>query len=258
MFLPRNVSYFFSRRSPGSLPSEFSNFIMDGSISTYGICAANNYRDMLLHDETVATVSTAGAGTHQRQQKRIADIARISGTTPRYGAVFAKLTHHYNLTSVLELGTSLGIGSMYFAKANSNVHVTTVEANPTMANFTQKMFDKLNMQRIKIVNSDFGDFLNNNMHRNQKFDIAFIDGNHKGNALLHYYNTLNINMLSQRNIVIIDDINWSNDMFRAWQKITNMDGNKLYINMFRLGIVMSGFDVGRGKYCATIKNKISK
>ncbi|MBO8152848.1 MAG: class I SAM-dependent methyltransferase [Candidatus Marinimicrobia bacterium] len=66
-------------------------------------------------------------------------------------------------------------------------------------------------------------------------DFAFIDGNHDGNSTINYYNQIAPN-LSNEAIIIFDDIMWSINMFKAWNKIRKDSRVSLSINIFRLGI----------------------
>ena len=69
-----------------------------------------------------------------------------------------------------------------------------------------------------------------------KFDLVFIDGNHKKEATLRYFNLL-LPYVHSNSIVIFDDIRWSNEMEMAWCEIYSHKNIKLSIDLFNLGIV---------------------
>ena len=79
---------------------------------------------------------------------------------------------------------------------------------------------------------------------NISFDLVFIDGNHRYEATLKYFELLK-NNLSDSALVIFDDIHWSSGMRRAWQEICSQKGIVFSINFFKLGIIV--FDPKQSK-----------
>jgi len=66
--------------------------------------------------------------------------------------------------------------------------------------------------------------------------MIFVDGNHTYKATVRYFNAfkgIHCNSI----IMIFDDINWSNDMLRAWKKIRNSSNTGIIIDLYRMGII---------------------
>jgi predicted O-methyltransferase YrrM len=51
-----------------------------------------------------------------------------------------------------------------------------------------------------------------------QYDLIFIDGNHRGAALIRYVNEL-APCLSEKGVIVCDDIHWSRDMEAAWDEL---------------------------------------
>jgi predicted O-methyltransferase YrrM len=68
-------------------------------------------------------------------------------------------------------------------------------------------------------------------------DLAFIDGNHRLEPTLHYFNTL-LPRLSSASALIFDDIHWSAEMEAAWTAIKSDPRVWLTIDIFFLGFVV--------------------
>ena len=74
--------------------------------------------------------------------------------------------------------------------------------------------------------------------------MVFIDGNHRYEATLKYFELLK-NNLSNNAIVVFDDIHWSSGMRRAWREICTQKGIVFSINFFKLGLII--FDPKQSK-----------
>jgi predicted O-methyltransferase YrrM len=68
------------------------------------------------------------------------------------------------------------------------------------------------------------------------FDFVLIDGDHRGEALKSYFQTIKPR-LSQNAIVMIDDIRWSEDMFKAWKDILHDDTVTCSLDYFKFGLL---------------------
>jgi predicted O-methyltransferase YrrM len=67
-------------------------------------------------------------------------------------------------------------------------------------------------------------------------DMAFIDGNHRYEPTLRYFNML-MTKAQEYTILIFDDIYWSPEMTDAWQAIKSDPRVSLTIDIYRFGIV---------------------
>ena len=67
-------------------------------------------------------------------------------------------------------------------------------------------------------------------------DFVFIDGNHRKEATLNYFNWC-MPKLSENGILIFDDIYWSKGMKEAWQEIKMHPQVTVTIDLFWIGLV---------------------
>lgn len=189
----------------------------------------NKYRIKLLQNDSTITFTDHGAGsrTNQGEIRSIKEIAKISGTPPKYTNVLSKIIDLYSSKKVLELGTSLGIGTLSL-KSQSNI-VTTLEGDDNVFNFTQK---QLTDPQINFTHTLFDEFIKNDQ---TIYDVIFIDGNHSKQATLKYAKELQKNS-HEDSIFIFDDINWSDGMKEAWQEIIKSQDFNVTIDIFKFGI----------------------
>lgn len=163
----------------------------------------------------------------------VSQIAAKSLKHPRYARLLFRLVNFMNYTDILELGTSLGITTLYLSAATKG-SVITIDASEAIS----KIASGLNEEHRKInyrMNS-FDKELPN--LKNQSFDFIFIDGDHKGESLLRYYELLRPR-LKENGCIVVDDINWSPDMSAAWKQLCGKPDINLSLDLFELGILFS-------------------
>lgn len=76
-----------------------------------------------------------------------------------------------NIQSILEIGTAYGYSCLSFYLNCKLEYIESLEKNPNNYQFAKKYIDELNLQNIKIINTDAFEY-----HPSQNFDLIFIDG----------------------------------------------------------------------------------
>lgn len=198
--------------------------------------AIENLRKKLLQNETMIEVEDFGAGSAvvKSRNRKIKDIAASSLKQPKYARLLNRMISYYKTTSVLELGTSLGITTAYLASV-PDVHVQTLEGASGIAAIAKNNFDQLGLSNISITQGNFDDTLISTLQQNN-FDFIFIDGNHRKEPTLNYFNKI-LQQSNEKTIIVFDDIHWSAGMEEAWQIIQQNETITLSIDLFFIGIV---------------------
>jgi len=114
----------------------------------------------------------------------------------------------------LELGTSLGLGTMAMSIVNPSSKIMTLEGCLNTSKLAQRYFDEFKLKNIQLQNATFEDFFNSNS--SEKYDFVFIDGNHSKEHTIRYFNIL-LDKINKDSILIFDDIHWNAEMTEAWQ-----------------------------------------
>jgi predicted O-methyltransferase YrrM len=191
-----------------------------------------------LKNNQIITIIDLGAGSKKSKtnKKKISDIAKFSLSSPKYCRLFYRLVEFCNSKNILELGTSLGITTLYLDNQKTNPKITTIEGDTTIFNLAKNIFEE-NEVKINILNLDFDSFFCKIANENHKFDLIFIDGNHTKEATLRYFNLAKKN-ISEKGVIVFDDIRWSKGMLEAWEIIKNSEFSGVVIDIFKIGIVI--------------------
>lgn len=194
------------------------------------------YSEALISNSQEIEVTDLGAGSKRMGTKRaINKIAQNSSSKGKYGKLLYRISHFYKPAQILELGTSVGIGSVHLHLGNPTSHLVTVEGCPQTHAVARQQMDNFNLQNIELINSDFQSYLEN---ENRVFDLIYLDGHHVGEAVLTYVKALQKNMHDET-ILIVDDIYWSDSMYTAWLTLQEMDQFHCSIDLYRMGILVS-------------------
>jgi predicted O-methyltransferase YrrM len=137
---------------------------------------------------------------------------------------------------MLELGTSLGITSAYLASAKDDSKLVTMEGSKEIAAIAQSNFEKLNVKNVSIITGNFDDQLPAFLNRQDKLDFVFIDGNHRLEPTLRYFEML-LPKTREGSILIFDDIHWSEEMEMAWKQIQHHPQVTVTVDLFFIGLV---------------------
>ncbi|MGL4632818.1 MAG: O-methyltransferase [Leadbetterella sp.] len=193
----------------------------------------------LAKDSSIIEVTDLGAGSKKinRSTKKISKIIRYSSKKEKYYEILSSIIQHYSYSQILELGTSLGIGTAYLGASNLQGSVFTFEGCP---NLLQKA--KINLASIDLENIHFRmgnidntlpDFLS---QLNQKLDFVYIDANHTQEATLRYFELIYPN-LHENSCLVFDDIYWSKGMTEAWNALKRDNRIVLTLDIYEMGIV---------------------
>lgn len=197
-----------------------------------------NIREQLKKDNAILTIEDFGAGSriHTHTQRSVKDIATSSLKPKKYSQLLFRMVNYFQPATILELGTSLGITTSYLACGNAGAQVITMEGATAVAAIAQQNFTSLCLKNIQIVTGNFDDTLPATLAKFSTVDFAFIDGNHRLQPTLDYFNQL-LPKVHEYSVLIFDDIHWSQEMEEAWNTIKAHEKVRLTIDLFFIGLV---------------------
>ena len=195
-------------------------------------------RQKLLTDKQLLTVQDFGAGStvNKGNQRTIATIAKYAAKPEKYAKLLYRMVRYYQPEKILELGTSLGISTAYLSLAKPDAKITTMEGASAVAARADQNFQDLKLSNIKIVEGNFDTTLAGVVNESSSLDFIFLDGNHRKEPTIRYFNSL-LPAIADHSIVVVDDIHWSPEMEEAWNTIKIHATVKCSIDLFFLGIV---------------------
>lgn len=192
-----------------------------------------SYFSRFLRDRTLMEFTSPGAGSRRNKTLTISEYARRTAVSPAKGNLLYQIAAFYQPELIIELGTSLGLSTMYMAKGSPRSRVITVEGNPQIADIAATSFRTYQLDQVSVIKELFDDALPKLIRNMNANTMVFIDGNHTYEATIKY-----VNAFSKAKLIVLDDIRWSAGMLEAWREIVANRGDATVIDLFTMGILI--------------------
>lgn len=194
-------------------------------------------KQQLLDNKNKIKVTDFGSGSKifKTPYRSISKIAKVAGMSNTKAKLLIKIINYFKPQNVLEIGTSVGLGTTAIKTGNKEANIITLEGCKTTSNVAKELFLNNNFKNIEIVNGHFNTTLEN-IIKNKKFDFIYFDGNHTKADTLNYFN-LCLPTITNDSLWIFDDIYWTKEMTEAWVEIKNHPKVKVTVDVFHFGLV---------------------
>lgn len=195
-------------------------------------------RRMLSADKSYLNILDLGAGTRtgNKNTRTVSSIAASAVKSKKYGQLLFRLIKYYRPATLLEIGTSLGVTTSYLSLANPEARLITLEGSPEIADKAVYNFKRLGLENISLVRGDFDQTLPELLDTISNIDFAFIDGNHRKEPTVRYFELL-LPKMNNDSFIVFDDIHWGSEMEAAWGKIRTHESARCSIDLFFMGII---------------------
>lgn len=192
-------------------------------------------RARLLCDKSEIEVrDLSSKANHYPTVRRVSAIARRSLSPAYLSSLYQRMINYYRCETIVELGTCLGVNTLYLARP-AGTQVYTFEGAPSLAALARKHFAALHQDNIHVVEGDIDDTLSEFVKSDVKVDWVLIDANHTEAATLRYFNLL-LEVLHDESVLVIDDIHHAPGMESAWKQVQGHERVSATADLYRCGI----------------------
>lgn len=194
-------------------------------------------RSKMLKSEAEITLLPLGAAASKEIRKeKLKKVAARTSKSAKYAELLERICDAFKPEIALEIGTSLGMSTMYQASAIPHGYMFSLEGNPDSAKIAKHNFEKLGFNHIQLVEGDFEKTIPMVLEQLPRVDYVFFDGNHSFDATLRYFEWCKAKA-HNHTVFVFDDIRWSHEMEMAWNKITEDPSVTVTIDIYAMGIV---------------------
>ena len=194
-------------------------------------------RSQMLKSNALIEVLPLGAKLNQAIQKiELKKLTKNTSKSSKYAELLERICAYVKPTYAIEIGSSVGISTLYQSVGIKNGFLISLEGNPKSIEIAKFNAEKIGLQNIQFIEGLFEDTLPEVIRQLSHIDYVFFDGNHSLEATLQYFEWC-LPKVHDNTIFIFDDIRWSDEMNLAWQKIKNHPKITASIDLFFLGIV---------------------
>lgn len=197
-------------------------------------------RRQLHHSSESLSVTDLGAGSRlgsPGRQQTVGRMARRSEKSARLARLLYRLVRFRRPEVIFDLGTSLGLTTLYQHRAAPAAQLLSFEGCPQTAAKARQHFDAFGFSEIELVIGNLDETLAAAVAAVEKLDFVFFDANHRYEPTVRYFETC-LQKASEESIFVFDDIHWSAEMEQAWTHIQACSEVTLSLDLFSVGIVL--------------------
>ena len=187
----------------------------------------------------VVDFGSAGSPEGKLIKRRVCDIAKTQLESPKIGQLLFRIINFMTQEQkrplqILELGTSLGITTAYLAASNSRNNITTLEGSGAVLKIAQGVWQTLKLENISWQEGNIDNTLY--IYARENLDLAYVDANHTYEATKRYVDFL-LPRMTEKGIIVLDDIHYSEGMERAWEEIKQNQRVTTSMDLYHVGML---------------------
>lgn len=138
----------------------------------------------------------------------------------------------------LEMGTCVVISTAYQATTltlNKGGLLFSLEEDKSLATIAENNFERLGLKNVRVIIGRFQDRLLKILGDQKPLYYVFIDGHYDEKAAIDYFEQI-YPFLTEKALVVFDDISWSDGMKRAWAVIQRDKRINISIDLDPVGL----------------------
>jgi predicted O-methyltransferase YrrM len=142
-------------------------------------------------------------------------------TAPAMGNLYTYLVQALQPKTIVEFGTAFGVSGMYFLagiESNNKGMLLTFDPNDVWATLAKDNLSQIS-DRFKLTIGTFEENIENVLPQGETIDLAFIDAIHTKEFVVSQLDIV-VSRSSHKAIIILDDINFSDNMRECWQQVS--------------------------------------
>ena len=208
------------------------------------------YRNKTIQHKKIIPITDFGSNyrVFKSKERKVSTVTKNAKITLKKQKLLYRVISYFKPDTILELGTSIGLGTIAMSIANPSSKLITMEECPNTSKLAQHYFNEFGLKNIYLKNSTVEDFFK--IKSSIKYDIVFINENHNKEDIINYFNILS-DKINNDSILIFDGIYWNIKMTEAWNQIKGNPKVTLSIDTYYWGFIF--FRIEQEKQHFTIR-----
>lgn len=232
---------------------ELAEAVLDEHRWYYAFRDIESIRGKMLSSKVVLQVRDFGTGSDRLTPLR--KLVRRTASSIGQGRRLFRLANWANPHTMLELGTSVGVGTMYLKAGALSARFLTLEGCPQTAGVARANLDLMGYKdQVEVVVGDFVKTLDPALKKLQTLDFVYFDGNHRQAPTLEYFEKC-LSFAHDKTVFVFDDAHWSAEMNAAWDRIQQHPRVTLTVDFFDLSLAFINPDFKQKQHLKIVPSR---
>ena len=185
--------------------------------------------ELLACKDIVEFVSSKG----NLKKKTVAEITSQETQSGKYGALLFRLVNFLQCKSVLQIGASTGIMSLYLASSRKDMQCVVLEDRMELVPVVKGQCSSLHINNVSVETGEYLSSLEKILKEHDYFDLVFINTIRNPELTRHI-----LEKHIKTKLLIVDNIRKDKKSKALWQMVMDNPHARITIDLYHLGIAL--------------------
>ncbi|MDH6312181.1 putative O-methyltransferase YrrM [Parabacteroides sp. PFB2-10] len=172
----------------------------------------------------------------KERKTTVGELVRKEAVSPKTGALLFRLTHYFRSERILQIGSSMGLSTLYLTSYAPDLLSVSLEPEASLAAISQWVYDEAARTAIDQRSGDFPTQLDAILQTYDSFDFIFFCGRDEQYDTLEVFNRCK-KQLSQEGVCVIEGIRRTKKRLAAWKTICEQPEVTVTLDLYNIGIL---------------------
>lgn len=168
--------------------------------------------------------------------RTVAQITEREGIKAKHGALLFRLTNYFQSKQILQIGTSMGISTLYLTSYAPDIRCIALENIPEFASIAQTVFEKAARNPVDLRTGSFRELLPQALKDMEKIDFLFFNVLSEPQNNDWLFETC-LKEAGEETVMIFEGIRSNRQMRMFWQNVCRRPEVTVTADLYSMGIV---------------------
>lgn len=193
-------------------------------------------KQLLFRDEVIPCPDRRRRRKGQMRNCKIGDIVAREAIKPKHGALLFRLANYFKPQNILQVGTSVGLSTLYLTSYATELRCIALEECPELASVARITFEKAARNPVDLRTGDYRELLSGALNELGMVDFVFFNAlsEQQNNAWL--FNEC-MKQAHDGSVFVFEGIKTSRKMRELWEYIGGHPDVTVTVDLYSMGIV---------------------
>lgn len=154
---------------------------------------------------------------------------------PKKGALLFRLANYFKSKNILQIGSSMGISTLYLTSYAQNLNCKVLENNQEYADVTKLAIEKSKRNNVEIIEGKYEDLLPKVLSEMGEVDLVYFNMENKQDIELFYDECRKY--VNQNTVFVFDGIKDNKHMRSFWKNACASDDVTVSMDLYSTGLL---------------------